>query len=374
MNVQRLLAVLCLSLGLLTVGVPRAVAQPGNLPREIVRASDLSQAQKDRIREFVDGNKGGLGGESQEIRKSRNTLLEPLRDPEISVQFRLEYTRVLISALRALASDTSEVVAVNAVRIAGELATAASVDLLLDALKDKRPGVRYMAASGFEGTYSAIAQTVPAIGAAQQALRTLDALKAAFISETDPRVLEGITLAYQAATKVPGKQIEGMRDAGVSSLSQAVSARIAKGSTGVEDDAAFQRALLAVRSSVINPNVNERELSSAVLREAAAMAGDLLALAYQRVKSGGLEPNDSLDAAAARRLRLSTALMVIEAERTVFFIQGKLSNLPPKDFRVGQLIQQSKDQEFLTQVMQIIGPNGVLTSTSFGNKDDRFVK
>ncbi len=346
-----------------------------NLPAEIVGSSDLSQADKDRIKACVDANKEGLRGTPAEIKKSRNAMLEPLRGDQVSVQFRLEYTRQLVATLKPLSSDQDEIIAVNALRITGELATAGSVDILAEALKDKRPGVRHAAATGFKRTFVAIERTAPAIGTGQQALRTLDALKAALEAEGDPHVLEEIVLAFQQATKIPSQQLGGMRDAAMDALALATSAKLAKGGVSPDAERALRRGAQTIREAVSdNIGANQPRIDDGVLRRAAAMAGDLLAYVYNRLKDGALDggaaPNNP---GTTDRRRSDLALLASESERAVFFIHEKLGG-QPTDFELGKMIQQNKEAQFQKDVMQLIGANGLLTDTMFGNQDKRFIK
>lgn len=362
MNLHRLFAVVCVSLGTLAVDVPNAWAQSAALAETIVTSSDLTADQREAVKQFVDAYKAGLSGSAVEIKRSRNALLEPLRGARVTVAFRLEYTRQLTPVLRPLITSTNEVVAVNSLRVAGDLATASSVEMLADALKDKRVGVRYIASSGFENTFQAMRRTVPAVGGAQ-ALRTMDTLKAAVKVENDPRVLEGLVLALQEATRIPTGQVEGMRDAAIRAMAEAVSDKTADRTVGAWADPAFRRAILAIRTAVTNPDITEPEPKPDSLRAAAGMAGDLLALVANRLKGGGASDADM-------------ALMVAEAERAIFFIQPKLGSggEAAKEFRLFELVQQGNTSEYQRQVLQLTGPNGVLTSPTFGFADNRFTK
>lgn len=360
MNLQRLLSIVCLSLASIASG-PMACAQIATLPPGITSASDLSAEQKEQIKQFVDTNKGGLKGTPTEIKHSRNALMDPLKGTDVSVAFRLEYARQLGPVLRPLGADKREVAAVNALRVAGELATASGVDLLAEGLKDERAGVRYAASAGFESTFQAVRRSVPALAGAQAA-KAIDTLETALTAEKDPRVLEGLALAIQEASRVPNRQVEGMRDASAMALARAVSAKTADRKIGPWADAAFRRAILAIRATVTNPDINEPKLSDKTLRAAGGMAGDLLALIGERLKSGSTSGDADL------------ALLASEAERTVFFISAPLGVPNPKEFNLFQLVQQGKNAEYQQQVLQVIGPNGVLTSPNFGFSDDHFVK
>lgn len=363
MNLQRLFATVCLSVGMLAAGVPVAHAQSPTLSEDVIVSPDLSQSQKDLVKQYVDGQKNGMKGSPLEIKKSRNALLDPLRNPKVSVAFRLEYTRQIGPVIRPLLGDKDQVIAANAVRVAGELATATAVEMLTEALKDSRPGVRYAAAAGFENTFKAMQGTVPAINGGQ-ALRMIDTLKEAVKAETDPRVLEGMILALVASGQVPNRQVEGLRDAGLKAMAEAVSAKTADRKVGAGADAAFRRAIVAVRSAVTtNRNLNERDLQADTLRAGAGMAGDLLALVADRLAQAG----ETADA--------DVMLMVREADASIYFIQPMLAaSSTAKEPKMGELLEKGDIAGFRTQVMQIIGPNGILTAAPFGFADNRFVK
>src|SRR5690606_8322501 len=85
-------------------------------------------------------------------------------------------------------------------------------------------------------------------GGGAQASRAIATLEQARQAETDPRVLEGLTLAMQEASKIPKAQVEGMRDVSTLSLARAVSAKAADRTIGPWADPAFRRAILAVRT------------------------------------------------------------------------------------------------------------------------------
>jgi HEAT repeat protein len=361
MNLQRLLVTVCLGLCLFVAGAPHARAQGSTLKPTTITSPDLTDDQKAEIKGFVDANKEGLMGDPLEIKKSRNTLLQPFKNQQVSVAFRLEYTRDLLPVLRPLLAAENEVKAVNAVRVAGELATAGSVELLTDALNDKREGVRYAAASGFENTFKAMQGTVPVLGGAP-ALRMVDTVKAALVREKNPRVMEGLVLAFQEASRISEKQVEGMRDAGVKALSEAVVAKVADRKISPDADASLRRAILTVRLAVTIQDISAPALQRSTLLAGAEMAGDLLALAAERMKTAAAPDAD-------------LALMVNESEKAIFFIQPQLAASPaPKEFKVWQQVQQGNGAEYRKQVLQIIGPNGILTTAPFNFKDDRFIK
>ena len=110
-----------------------------------IRPGAVTDAQ---VKAFVGDRLGALGsGEPLAVRQARIDLLAPLRAPEIDSAFRLQYSGALQQGgLTGLASDDDVLVAINAIVIAGELATQLSASILDRALGDDRPAVRSEAA------------------------------------------------------------------------------------------------------------------------------------------------------------------------------------------------------------------------------------
>ncbi len=259
-----------------------ALAQIGStLAEEVSRTPAVSAEQKAAIGRLIADNTAGLSADSAGIRRARNALVAPLRVGRVSSAFRLEYATQLLPVVRPLAASDKPDVAVNAVRLAGELGTRSGMDLLEAALKDKRPEVRVMAAMGFarafntarEGSTPLIpAQTDPAIAALASALGT----------ENDPAVLDALFSALQIAAKVTDESIPGLRTRAVEEIgSQAASlAQRAK----PEQDSVLLRATKALFDEL--GDVGNRP-SPLAIKNAGAAAGDSTALILRRL-SGDL--------------------------------------------------------------------------------------
>ena len=80
-------------------------------------------------------------------------LIEPLMNPRVTVDFRIRYTAALVPVLEPLLSDKSDLVASNAVLIAGELATPGGVEKVVQVFADSRPTVRFSAAYAAQRTF-----------------------------------------------------------------------------------------------------------------------------------------------------------------------------------------------------------------------------
>jgi len=347
-----------------------------SLPSDIVTASVLTDGQKDTLKQFVDSQTPALAGAPLDVKRARRALIEPLENNAVSVQFRLEYSRFLSPALRPLAQGDQELNAINALIIAGGLATTTGIDILADSLSDKRSSVRFAAVSGFESTFSALDRTTPAVAPPSQAVKALNTLKTAMAKETDSKVMEAYALALQAGTKVPSSRLPGVRSEAVRILSQSMGAK-AQTITDASFDAAFRRAANAARNALTNQDINEPALDRAVLLDAAGFAGDLLASVYRRVKAGELEaPADATDdqLAALRAKRADFVLIAADAERTIQWAHNGIAGNPLADLKLSELLAQEKDAAFTNDVLRIIGANGALTAAPYQFPDNRFVK
>jgi hypothetical protein len=370
MHLMRLLILSMGAIGLLA-RTPVCRAQPGaGLPTEITTSASLSEEQKSRIREFVDQFKAGLSSDALEIRRSRNALLEPLRNDSASVTFRLEYAGDLEPVLRPLIASDKPIVAVNAVRIAGELATPKGIDLLEPAISDKRPAVRFEAVIGFAHTFQATERSSPAI-AAGQAISALQTLKAGLLHEDDWHVVEGYVQAFKAGSRVPFSKLSGVRAASVMALAEGLGAKAQNANDPPKEVpspmySAFQRAAQTMRNALTNQNINEPQPSDAELKAAGALGGDLLANLRRRVLAGELKNGAS---------RSEFTLIAADSERSVFLATSALrGSTDGLDLHLGEKIQQGKDDVFVNDSLRLIGANGILTGNPFNFADDRFVK
>lgn len=365
MILKRVIHIIVLGFALLVAAPMSAWAQ--NLESSVIEAADLSAGQKDAIKQFVDRHKDGLSEGPAEVKRSRGAIIGALQQyPKVSVAFRLEYARLLTPVLRALASGDREMNAINAVRLAGELATSSGIEILNDAMNDKRPGVRFAAVDGFAATFGAIETTAPAIAPAQQAIRAVGTLKTGMDKEADAKVLEAYTLALRAATKVPSAKLAGVRPAAIKALAEGIITK-AKATNDGKFDAAFRRAVNTTREALTVQSINEPKLERDVFQAAARMAGQLLANVHRRIAAGELAVED---AEAAKRSRAEFVLMAADAESTIQWANTGLGGPASQELKLSELLQQSKEETFQKDVLRLIGPNGILTTDPFGSKDE----
>ncbi len=208
-RVTPLLRTLALAAVVCAFGAPRpAQAQVATLGPEIVQRDAITPGDKAAIAAFVDTYRDRLSGADPiAIKNARAALIAPLQDLKATATFRINYGSAILDLLRKLLKEGKEIHQINALRIAGEVATPAALSLLKDGLADNKPGVRYAAAYGYARAFESVERTVKA-GSSPAAdpvnlKRAVADLRDQFDKETDTKVMDGIVLAFGATVKIP---------------------------------------------------------------------------------------------------------------------------------------------------------------------------
>ena len=154
---------------------------------------DSSDAQ---VTAYVSERLGGLSSaEPMAIRQARIDLLAPLHRAEVDGSFRLKYSGALQQGgLATLATDSDDRVAINAIVVAGELATQLSVSILEHALGDDREAIRYEAARSMGLLLSAY-DTGDAAIPANQIDSVFRSIESQFKSEASVQVVDALIVA-----------------------------------------------------------------------------------------------------------------------------------------------------------------------------------
>lgn len=344
------------------VCVPLAHAQLG-LPDAIPTSTQLSADDQATLKAYVDANKSGLGAEVAAIRRSRNALIAPLRVRNVSADFRTRYTDALVPVLKPLVVSDREEVAINALRLAGELGTKGGVDLLDKGLESKKVAVRFMAAQSYGGVFTAAREGLPGVSAAQ-ANAIMTTLSRAASREGDGMVLSGIAAALDAASEVPGDRLEGARARACEAIASGIGEAIRKPTSDRETTRVALEAGKSLFDLLQNVNVPPGELPQSTIVEIAGFAGDVLALVRRRLAAG---PTD------AERPELG--LIAAQASRIYFFAHQRVGGPGGQAIDLGRLddlIVKSQDDRYLAQIAKVIGADGVLTKPPFSLKPDRF--
>lgn len=368
----------------------RGVAQVVDLADPVVTGAQVTEEHVRLIREYVGEHAPKLESDlGPEIGRARSALIKPLNNPSVSVAFRQRYGEVLVPAIERLTRSDRELVAVNALRIAGELATTQSTDLLRAAMRDARAPVRFAAISALGRTFDAIANKAPAIQPAR-ARELLDDVAAHLDRETDPAVIDaGLRVFLSAANVTDTSRFPSLRGDAVMMVCDRVG-RMARAPAAGRAPATLIEACVRVGEAVRNaltddarrPLSNDRAARERIGKAAAGLGGDVLALIARELGAGAypaVNADDTPEAAAAKRAaRTGIRQAAAAAEATIFFAAQNLlgaGGAPPQN--LADLLGDAdlaKDQRFIASVLMKVGPGGELSRPPFGFPPDRFVK
>ncbi len=350
------LALLALSLSVHTLIAPHALAQGGQANLALVAGkNDLSDADKVAIKDMVDRQRPLLGGTAAEVRKAREVILAPLEERQVSVPFRVELSRQIFDSLRALSTDQRDVVAVNALRVAGELATTNSAKLVLDGLKDKRSAVRHGAIYAMSRMFMQAARTSPAISATDMR-EAIAALERVAATEADPLAVEGAISALVTAARAP----EG--SPAMARMGEALGVRLraaAKSPAAPETTGSLAlgvRAVRELRDAMIGGGAGAPRSS---VQAAGKLAGQLLVLVREQAKAGTGEADAHAQAAQL-------------AQTTITLASTSLNGPEVEKLKLA-LADRAKDPAaFAKDLDRLIGEDGLLTKAPFEAKVDDF--
>lgn len=301
------------------------LAAQSPLPESIPTSASLSDNDRSALVQLIEESRPGLSGTSEQIKRSRNALIAPLRVRGITGTFRVEYSRLVVPVVQPLAKSEKEEVAINAVRIAGEVATRQALDVLDEAIKDSRPGVRMMAALGYVRAFGTAREgATPLIPA--QVRPTIDLIAARLQAEKDPRVLEALVMALDSAIKVPDASIKDAAGWAMDALA-AGTGKLAQSATP-DVEPALMKATKALFDAISGGTLR---VSPAALKEAGASAGDVVAAVVRR---SAAEPSDEERAMLAALADQSANVYYFAAQN----LRGK-----PTQYKLGEAIRSSDD-------------------------------
>lgn len=270
---------------------PWATAQ-GQLPTEVLSAAVLTPEQAKQIRDYISQHLLGLASEDKEtIWRSRNAILDALRQRP-SVQARQEISSTLtrksgqLATLAELAGSPRDDVALNAVRVAGGVATPEAGEIVVKALSHQKPEVRLMAAAGLGRTFEALKESPPAVHV-DGAISLVNALGRMVAAEAHPQALQTAIRSLTSAMSVTRPGFERLRAAAIATLAKEAGGRAAGLAAGRDGQVLLPALLLAgqaARDALAAVNDPQLRLDAAGTDQAVELSEQLIGLFMKRVK------------------------------------------------------------------------------------------
>jgi hypothetical protein len=352
--------VLGLTAAVLCAGGP-VWAQPF-IDDSVATASTLGADQRADVDEFVEFYADKLTDDDSAQRSlGRRSLLAPLKQDGVSVDFRMTYSDRLMPTLERVVADDDTKIAINGLHIAGALATDDAVELLIDAANAPGGDMRYTAARAIMETFSQVDRSWPAIG--EPLLQELAVLLEARLSvEDEPLVFDVVGKALSAAGRLEREQWSDVAEQARVIQGRVSAQRMQRLNPGPDDFwiiVAIARTLESQRLLI-----TEDFASADVARQAALLAGQCVSYAVARAEAGDLTNDDRLvvwDLVKRAESLITWSHTVLEpgtnAVRTV--VAGNLAiDGDPTRFDDDAFVEEAR--------AQLIGPDGALCQEPFG--------
>lgn len=348
-----------------------ALAQGDEIGADVRRTPQLTQNQAELVATFVKAHSANLGSDNpQLIKRDRMALLAVLADPQASPAFRLRFSEALAPTLNSLSTNASEIVVINSLVIAGDLATAQGVELLTRGLASSKPSVRYQAAFGFRRTFEALASMTTPTMRPDQAESGIRAVTEQIGKESDALVVDGLVFAATEASRA-----SGLRGAALMHLGNALSAKIKSHAGKLAPEALAQsylRAGAAVRDALTASEAGK--IAPESMKAATAMAGHVIAYCVAAVEAKALPTGDKGSAEAM--VRETHAQLATTAENVLLLAVTHQGGAAPAARKIGDKLKAgstASDASFSEDARSLVGPAGLLTKDPFKFAADTFL-
>lgn len=351
------------------LAVSSARGQGCQISPETATAIALSAEQQAEVARCAQENAANLGSPEHDKRKNaRLLLLRPLDNPQVSTAFRINYAKALEATLTTVAENPDDVIAVNALIVAGELSTESSVGMLLQHLDSARPGLRYEASYGLRRAFIALQRSQAAVEP-QRVGAVTAALRDRLANEKDGHVVNAHVAALLEAARLPSSAFPQARSQAVAALCSGVSASLKAAGGGAADVGmleSYHKSVRGVRDVLAQPNA---AISTEAALAAAELGGRAVAYAVRVVNGHGLS-----SASPAAREQIASTL---GASETLIQLSASLlvpgTSIPAPG--LASMLRESNAAQatFIIQAERLVGNEGVLTRPPFSFSKTHFL-
>ncbi len=347
-----------------------------SLPNELVNGVTINEQQKTLLHDHVAPLLPQLRVASS-LKSARDILIQPLATQGVSTTFRLELWKNVSKTATEMIKADDDVQKVNGLRIAGEIATDASVANIHPTLKDKNATIRFASSfaimRAFEQTHGK-----PAAISKDTAIELILAVATAMKTESDPNCFDSMVRALAAAGSDRQTIDVSVQRKALEVLSLTASELLQKSGDKAIDDTrleAFVRALTCVRDSFTKPQTTIPSWTN----DGAAFAGDALAAVYRQLRKANPElapiraddPEDVVEAKKAARRGIGQLVFIAESTIT---LARQIRNNPNQTTSIAD---QLKRAEVKTDASALEDMNSLLSDKlpkEFALPADRFLK
>lgn len=350
-------------------------------PETVARTPALNPEDVRLVGEYVKGPLSDLGDTSTDrVTRARTALTKPLASPQASVAFRQEYSRQVAPRLKELLAvkDQRDVVRVNALRLAGELATPEGLDLIDSSLANESKTVRYAAAFALGRAMDSLQLASPAV-VADRVRETLNRAGQRIEAESETTVLDALVRAFCKGGSITRDAARDVRPAALSILSRSLSARLRQAKATETNSALLDSVLRALGTlrDELTAGGGRPALAAGVKQDAGGLAGDTIAI-FARMLRADPTPlpqvrreDDDAQQQRKRDLRVQPQSLVTAAEVVITAARG---GEPATRNLAARLASASSadDARFIEELEPLLAAGGVMTKEPFNFAGDRF--
>jgi hypothetical protein len=351
----------------LFVGAP-ALAQ--DIPDSIrTNVNGLTEEEAKVVAQYVADHSKNLSDDPQLLKKDRDALLQPLEKANTSAPFRLTYEKSLIPLITQMVGSPKEMVVINGLILAGDLATDRAIEVILGKIGDKAPAVRFQVGYALGRVFQTVVKAPKA--ARDVVLKgAVKDLEGRIAQEKNAAVLDSFIRAGLDATKIDFLQNDAISAVArgvikaAKNLNNPAGTREAEALLRAADQLQLVLAQAAGRGVPVDPNT---------AKDAAELGGVLIARVVRMVEKKELplaegKPIDPL--------RDTSAQLVSASQKLIQFSGQSLQ--PGGTFTMPPLVESLKqgtvkgDATFVQDAQLLIGPGGMLTKAPFDLPAEKF--
>lgn len=251
-----------------------------------------------------------LSDDPAEVVEGRRDLLTYIDGGSLASLQRNDLGDRLVPILGQVIEERPDHSAVNAVLVAGALATNSSMTLVTDAFDDERPAVRLASMTAAEWVFDQIESHPPA-AFPDRAGDFLESIGEAMRGEQDPYVLEGGVRALRAAWEVRRGDdfTRALRDPALTTLAESIRDRLA--SSPEEPPSIEMLGLVAKVANRLQSTIAEDVVNNAFGAEAVRVASREFATSVLDYLAARVQAGDLSNGPPERRARRREAMVQV---------------------------------------------------------------
>jgi len=343
-------------------------AQVDALPSGVVRAASIGPSEQTQIDAYVAKYAPGLtSGDPDEMRRSRDLLLSPLKGEGFTFAFRRAYGGALWPTIESLVASDNPFEQLAGMRLAGRVATEQPTGALINLLESEDAGVRVFAAGRLGLVLeTAISSSTPTISP-DTAARAVRGLAERVRADEEIRVADASVRSLGEATGASPRALDGVRDIATRELGDAIGDRLRAArerlSQGQEEMLVALRALGLVRIAVADANARP---SAETAKAAVGAGGDAIAYILARFDADLIGEDKSVE---VRLLQAAQTTFYFGRQRYAEVTNGD-RNIPTPT--LDKAFEGPRPRDFRIQATGLLGPSATWLG-ELGFKPDRFI-